>query len=122
MATQDRHIAECLADQTKSLDKCITYILNQVQKSGCNGFTDDEIYSMAVHYYVEKDLEPGNPVDCQVIVNHHVQLTEEEIAEMKRKAKDKCFSDEMSRLTSSTRTPVRKKPVEEDSDLLFTFD
>ena len=35
----------------KSIDDCVTYILNTVQKSGCNGFADDEIYSMAVHYY-----------------------------------------------------------------------
>ena len=35
----------------KNIDDCITYILNTVQKSGCNGFADEEIYSMAVHYY-----------------------------------------------------------------------
>lgn len=35
----------------KSIDECITYILNEVKKSGCMGFHDDEIYSMAVHYY-----------------------------------------------------------------------
>lgn len=35
----------------KKLDDCITYILNEVKKSGCNGFTDDEIFGMAIHYY-----------------------------------------------------------------------
>ncbi len=35
----------------KKLEGCITYILNQVQKSGCNGFHDDEIFGMAVHFY-----------------------------------------------------------------------
>ena len=35
----------------KSIEECVTYILNTVQKSGCNGFHDDEIFSMAVHYY-----------------------------------------------------------------------
>lgn len=35
----------------KKLEDCITYILNQVQKSGCNGFHDDEIFGMAVHFY-----------------------------------------------------------------------
>ena len=35
----------------KNIDDCVTYILNKVKKSGCNGFADDEIYSMAVHYY-----------------------------------------------------------------------
>ncbi len=35
----------------KNIDDCVTYILNTVQKSGCNGFADDEIFGMAVHYY-----------------------------------------------------------------------
>ena len=35
----------------KKLEDCVTYILNQVQKSGCNGFHDDEIFGMAVHFY-----------------------------------------------------------------------
>ena len=35
----------------KNIDDCVTYILNEVKKSGCNGFADDEIYSMAVHFY-----------------------------------------------------------------------
>lgn len=35
----------------KNIDDCVTYILNKVKKSGCNGFADDEIYSIAVHYY-----------------------------------------------------------------------
>ena len=33
----------------KNIDDCITYIFNEVKKSGCNGFADDEIYNMAVH-------------------------------------------------------------------------
>jgi hypothetical protein len=35
----------------KNIDDFVTYLLNEVKKSGCNGFADDEIYSMAVHYY-----------------------------------------------------------------------
>lgn len=62
----------------KNIDDCVTYILNQVQKSGCNGFADDEIYSMAVHYYDEDAIDIGNPINCKVVVNHIVELTEEE--------------------------------------------
>ena len=40
-----------LMKPNKNIEECITYILSEVQKSGCNGFEDDEIYSMAVHYY-----------------------------------------------------------------------
>lgn len=37
--------------ENKNIDDCCTYILNEVLKSGCNGFADDEIFGMAVHYY-----------------------------------------------------------------------
>lgn len=37
--------------ENKNIDDCCTYILNEVHKSGCNGFADDEIFSMAVHYW-----------------------------------------------------------------------
>ena len=62
----------------KKIDDCITYILNTVKKSGCNGFADKEIYSMAVHYYDEDKIEVGKPMSGHVVVNHVVQLTEEE--------------------------------------------
>jgi hypothetical protein len=60
----------------KNIDDCITYILNAVQKSGCNGFADEEIYSMAVHYYDEDNIEIGKPMNDHVVVNHVVQLTD----------------------------------------------
>lgn len=41
----------------KNIEECILYILSEVQRCGCNGFADEEIYSMAVHYYDEDDVE-----------------------------------------------------------------
>ena len=40
-----------------------------------NGFDDDEIYSMAMHYYDEDDIEIGKPISCKVMVNHHVAVS-----------------------------------------------
>ena len=39
-----------------------------MQKSGCNGFTDGEIYGQAVHYYDENEIEVGKPIQCQIAV------------------------------------------------------
>lgn len=50
-AAQDELFAVVFAKPTKNIDDCITYILNQVKESGCNGFADEEIYGLAVHYY-----------------------------------------------------------------------
>ena len=54
-AGADALFAASCAKEHKNLDDCITFILNYVQQSGCNGFTDAEIYSLAVHYYDEDD-------------------------------------------------------------------
>ena len=85
-AATDPLFAPNLAKPHKNIEDCITYILKQVQQSACNGFEDDEIYSMAVHYYDEDDLEVGSPVACHVVVNHTIGLTEEEKAEARKQA------------------------------------
>lgn len=77
-ALNDSLFAAVYAKEGKNLDDCITYILNTVQQSGCCGFDDKEIYSMAVHYYDEDIIEIGKVIDCNVVVNHQVVLTEEE--------------------------------------------
>ena len=77
---EDELFAAKYDNHDKNIDDCVTYILNWVQKSGCNGFCDDEIYGQAIHYYEEKDIEVGKPLNCQVSVNHHIELTEEEKA------------------------------------------
>lgn len=71
-AIEDSLFAVSFSKEGKNIDDCITYILNTVQNSGCNGFTDEEVYSMAVHYYDEKDIKVGKPINCNVIVNHKV--------------------------------------------------
>jgi len=88
----------------KNIDDCCTYILNQVQKSGCNGFADEEIYSMAVHYYDEDNIEVGKPMNSHVVVNHVVQLTDEEKAEARQKAIQKAQDEAYKKMTQ----PVKK--------------
>ena len=45
-AMTDDLFASRYANPAKNIDDCITYILNEVQKSGMNGFDDDEITTM----------------------------------------------------------------------------
>jgi len=110
MTEDDAQFAEKLRNPQKNIDDCVTYILNTVQKSGCNGFSDDEIFGMAIHYYDEADLKPGAKVNCNVVVNHKVELTPEEIEEAKKKAREKVIADEAERLRKK---PAVKKPEPE---------
>ncbi|MDL2243865.1 PcfK-like family protein [Bacteroidales bacterium OttesenSCG-928-J19] len=108
-AASDELFAEKYANPQKSIDDCVTYILNTVQKSGCNGFADDEIYSMAVHYYDEDEIEVGKPMNTHVVVNHVVELTEEEKEQARRDAIQKAQDEAYRKMTQ----PVKKtKKVE----------
>ncbi|MCW0484044.1 PcfK-like family protein [Gaoshiqia sediminis] len=72
-ASMDPLFAVTLKKENKNIDDCITYILNTVHKSGCNGFTDDEVFGMAAHYYDEDNIEVGKPINARVVVNHKVE-------------------------------------------------
>ena len=102
-AATDPLFAPNLTKPHKNIEDCITYILKQVQQSACNGFEDDEIYSMAVHYYDEGDLEVGSRVACHVVVNHTIVLTEEEKAEARKQAIQQYQAQELRRLQESKR-------------------
>lgn len=70
MAAQDLAFAKKLDNPSKKIEDCITYILNTVHKSGCNGFADNEIFGMAMHYYDEKTIDVGKPISASIVVNH----------------------------------------------------
>ena len=104
-AENDALFAVKFANPSKSVEECVTYILNSVQKSGCNGFEDDEIFGMAVHYYDEEEIEVGKPINCQVVVNHTVELTEEEKEQARQDAINKLRDEEMKKM----RKPIQPK-------------
>ena len=80
MAAVDSLFAPVYQKPTKNIDNCITYILNQVKKSGCCGFSDDEIFGMALHYYQEDNIEVGSPLK---------KLQEEVLAKLKKRQQAK---------------------------------
>lgn len=85
-ATQDSLFAITLAKENKNIEECCIYILENVKESNCNGFADEEIFGMAVHYYDEDSIKVGEGIGCRVVVNHVVELTEEEKLQAKQDA------------------------------------
>ena len=121
-AATDPLFAPNLAKPHKNIEDCITYILQQVQQSGCNGFEDDEIYSMALHYYDEDDLEVGSPVACHVVVNHTIVLTEEEKAEAHKQAIQQYQAQELRRLQEPKRVKAKSSTDSEQVPQPSLFD
>ena len=106
-AMADPLFAPNLMKPNKNIEDCVTYILNEVKKSGCNGFDDDEIYSMAVHYFDTDNINIGKPLNCHIAVNHVVQLTEEEKAEARRCAIEQYQHAQLAKLRTHSE-PTKK--------------
>lgn len=118
VAIQDPLFAQTLKKENKNIDDCITYIFNQVKNSGCNGFEDDEIFGMAIHYYDEDAIEVGEKMNMKVVTNHTVHLTEEEKAEAKKEAIDKLVAEEQKRLQTKS---VKKGNIQQLSTETLTL-
>ncbi len=97
-AKSDELFAASFAKEGKNIDDCITYIFNTVQKSGCNIFNDEEIFSMAVHYYDEDNIEVGKPINCKVVGNHKVGKTKEHQSAKRKPSKAKKEIDEAQQM------------------------
>ena len=122
MATYDTNFAERFADPKKNINDCVTYILNQVQESGCSGFEDDEIYGMAVHYYQEENIEVGKSVDyLHVAVNHVVELTDEEKAEARREAMAQYQRECYNRIANRQKPTAKREQTAQVEPMLFNF-
>ncbi len=74
------------------------------------GFDDDEIYGMAVHYYDEDNLDAGKKINCKVVVNHVVELTEKEKQDLKDKARNDFYTEQLAKQRESLKP---KKKVEQ---------
>ena len=125
-AKEDQLFAASYAKPNKNIDECCNFILGEVQKSGCNGFSDDEIFGMAVHYYDEDDIKNVKPANARVVVNHVVELTEED----KRKAKEAALKEyeakEIKKIEEARKKKLEKKAEkvakQEVAPLLFDFE
>jgi len=72
LANNDKLFAKTFSKPYKNIDDCATYILNEVKKSQRNGFADEEIFNMAIHYYDEETVEIGKPITAKVVVNRSI--------------------------------------------------
>ena len=112
MAQADDAFASKYGNPSKSIDECCDYIISQVKHSGRCGFADDEIFGMAVHYYDEENLgEWKKAGDCKVVVNHSIELSEEEKESARKEAMERVIRDEEKKI-KERQDAARKKASE----------
>ena len=106
-AESDSLFAEAFANANKDIDSCINYILTVVQKSGCNGFADEEIYSIAEEYYLTENIEVGKAINCKTVINHVIELTQEEKEQARQEAIQKAQDEAYRKMTQPTKKAKR---------------
>ncbi len=88
-AIEDVPFAVAYKDTNKSIDKCCSYIINEVSKmkaeNHCVALTDDEVFKMARHYYLDVDEEIKETPNVQVEVK---ETKSDPIPKKKEKTKD----------------------------------
>lgn len=93
--------------ESKNINDCIQFILNQVKNSGRIGFDDDEIFGMAIHYYDEETIDIGSKISCTVISNTKVELSDEEIQKAKDEAYQKLVDKQLKEISKPKKTVVK---------------
>lgn len=85
-ASEDELFAVTYQKENKNLDECCNYVVQCAKEGKCEGYDPAEVFNWAVHYYDEDDIKNIKPISCRVVVNHSVELTEED----KKLAKEKA--------------------------------
>ena len=80
------------------------------------------ITSFDNHYYDEDNIEIGKATNCQVMVNHMVELTEEEKAEARQEAIKQYQREELAKIQSrNARVKKTESVVTQVQPSLFDF-
>lgn len=115
-ATEDPLFAEKYNNEKKSIKECCSFIISEVQRMNVCGLTDDEVYGLAVHYYCE-DIKDIKETNCRVVVNHVVELTEEEKQQAKQDAINQVKQQEIQRLTTKKKPETKPEETTQQTQL-----
>lgn len=113
IAAADPVFAKKLDNPDKPIENCIQYILSEVHKSGGGGFSDSEIFGMAIHFYDEENIVVDKndfKGAGSIVVNHHVELTEQEKIDAKNKAIEQLVLENKQRMTKKSTPAPASKP------------
>lgn len=114
-ADADQEFAKKMQEQPEKTPEAVcNYILSEVSKAKQSGWDDEEIYGMAKHFIDEAELkDPGSKANSvsRVVVDTHVDLTEEQKQEAMAKAQksfERKLEDEHKRKQEEQRERDRK--------------
>ena len=125
MAIESPEFREKAKNPEKDIDKCLDYIVSEVKRTGRQGFADDEIFSMAVHYYEEPNDQlkiDGKASQCKVVVNYEIQLTESEKEEARKRAMKRLEDEQYALLKGKKQISGQKTQEKDKTEQMSLFD
>lgn len=102
-ASEDELFAVTYQKENKNLDECCNYVVQCAKEGKCEGYDPAEVFGWAVHYYDEDDVKNIKPISCRVVVNHSVELTEEE----KLKARENAIEIATNQLVKEVKKDLK---------------
>lgn len=75
IAQIDPMFAHVYKTNGKDIPDCCEFVISEVRKTNRIGFSDDEIFGIAKHYFEEADIKPfkGKAPGCEVVTNDSSQ-------------------------------------------------
>ena len=104
-AKENKSFAEKYTNPKKNIDGCCSFIVSSVKKMGVSGLDDGEVYYLARHYYEEEKLEIDSSIQCNVVVNKKIEITEEE----KQRAKEEALKEYKKEILEKERNKQLKQ-------------
>lgn len=73
------------------------------------------------HYFDEDHIDIGKEIKCNIVVNHHVELTEEEKAEARQKAIRQYQEEEIQKMKNRSKKAKPTTTQTNTAPTLFDF-
>ncbi len=93
----DPMFADIYNKSERSIEDCITFLLNWVKAGGMQIVAKEEIYGQVIHFYTE-NLDPGAKLSAHVVCATRAELTEEEKEEARQEALKQYQKEELAKL------------------------
>lgn len=103
----DPMFADIFNKSDRTIDDCISYLLNWVKSSGSQIVAKEEIYGQVIHFYTE-NLEPGQRIDAHVVCATRAQLTDEDKRRAYQDALHQYQQEELAKLRANSNKPKPK--------------
>ena len=87
-AAEDMSFNDLYKKEGKSVEDCCKFIIDCAREGGREGYSDEEVFGWASHYYEEDNINPKGDSGCKVVVNRAIELSDEEKAQLEKEAKE----------------------------------